>query len=401
MIIYRYYLIITKDEKEITMGGQQGSRGYLYQGIVSIFSACIENNWNKISVEYTTANDKVDIALLSDKDIVLKAMQVKSSINLFTKENIIAWLTELMDDIEANEYQLTLIGNCQESANTLIKSIEKYCTNTLDKESRNCLGNFDQKLVGRNVKVILLPFDEEQLTSIIRDSLNRYISCKGYTIDYTTLEEISYALLSLCMFLGTKGQVISKEDYEKRVTDWLLASANGNMQKGGNFSNLKVMVYHQLDDSLLDTGYSIPFTDLSSLLQYRNSVLNEGKNLIQQIDEIKLARFEQTDEIKPTNTEQLHKYFKGELPVINFDDLPKYKSSELSDKEKDATAASIKKYWDITISSDFFYVGNLTESSLLFSITGKIDYSGTEKEKHKDSLIHDLKWKILILGVCE
>ena len=397
MIIYRHYLTITKDEKEITMGGQQGSRGYLYQGIVSIFSACTENNWNKISVEYTTANDKVDIALLSDKDKVLKAMQVKSSINLFTKENIIAWLTELMDDIEANEYQLTLIGNCQESANILIKSIEKCCTNTLDKESRNCLGNFDQKLVGKNVKVILLPFDEEQLTSVIRDSLNRFISCKGYTIDYTTLEEISYALLSLCMFLGTKGQVISKEDYEKRVTDWLLASANGNMQRSGNFSNLKVMVYHQLDASLLDTGYSIPFKDLSSLLQYRNSVLNEGKNLIQQIDEIKLARFEQTDEIKPTNTEQLHKYFKGELPVINFDDLPKYKSSELSDKEKDATAASIKKYWDITISSDFFYVGNLTESSLLFSITSKIDYSGTEKEKLKNSLIHDLKWKILIL----
>lgn len=140
-------------------------------------------------------------------------------------------------------------------------------------------------------------------------------------------------------------------------------------KKSGNFSNLKVMVYHQLDDSLLDTGYSIPFTDLSSLLQYRNSVLNEGKNLIQQIDEIKLARFEQTDEIKPANTEQLHKYFKGELPVINFDDLPKYKSSELSDKEKDATATSIKKYWDITISSVFSYVGNLTESSLLFSIT--------------------------------
>lgn len=80
------------------MGGQQGSRGYLYQGIVSIFSACTENNWNKISVEYTTANDKVDIALLSDKDKVLTAMQVKSSINLFTKEKIIAWLTELIDD---------------------------------------------------------------------------------------------------------------------------------------------------------------------------------------------------------------------------------------------------------------------------------------------------------------
>lgn len=48
------------------MGGQQGSRGYLYQGIVSIFNACAESSWDTISVEYTTPNDKVDIALMSD-----------------------------------------------------------------------------------------------------------------------------------------------------------------------------------------------------------------------------------------------------------------------------------------------------------------------------------------------
>ncbi len=57
----------------------------MYQGIVSIFSACTENDWNHISIEYTTDNDKVDIALLSDTNNVLKAIQVKSAINLFTK----------------------------------------------------------------------------------------------------------------------------------------------------------------------------------------------------------------------------------------------------------------------------------------------------------------------------
>ena len=46
------------------MGGQQGSRGYLYQGIGSIFNACTETSWVKISVEYTTPHDKVDIALI-------------------------------------------------------------------------------------------------------------------------------------------------------------------------------------------------------------------------------------------------------------------------------------------------------------------------------------------------
>ena len=46
------------------MGGQQCSRGYLYQGIVSIFNACTETSWDQISVEYATPHDKVDIALI-------------------------------------------------------------------------------------------------------------------------------------------------------------------------------------------------------------------------------------------------------------------------------------------------------------------------------------------------
>ena len=103
------------------MSGQHGSRGYLYQGIASIFNACAENNWNKISVEYKTSKDKVDIALLSNTNKVLRAIQVKPSVNLFSKENIITWLTDIINDVESEEYQLILIGNCQEKANTLIK----------------------------------------------------------------------------------------------------------------------------------------------------------------------------------------------------------------------------------------------------------------------------------------
>lgn len=71
------------------MGGQQGSRGYLYQGIVSIFNACTETSWDQISVEYTTPHDKVDIALISNNGDILKAIQVKSSVNLFTKDNVL------------------------------------------------------------------------------------------------------------------------------------------------------------------------------------------------------------------------------------------------------------------------------------------------------------------------
>lgn len=239
------------------MGGQQGSRGYLYQGIVSILSSCNENNWNQISVEYTTTNDKVDIALLSDTDNVLKAVQVKSSINLFKKEDIVNWLTDIMNDVSAEEYQLILIGNCQEQANKLIKSIEKLSSNTLDEEAKRCLGTFGKKIDGKNVTVLLLPFDEDHLMGVIRDSLNRFIFCKGYSIDFASLEEICYALLSLHMFLGTKGKVIRKSDYEKRITDWIISSSNGSMKKNGNHSELKINIFSQSDESFSEDSISI------------------------------------------------------------------------------------------------------------------------------------------------
>ncbi|MCR5701833.1 MAG: hypothetical protein K6G76_06805 [Lachnospiraceae bacterium] len=62
------------------MGGQEGSRGYIYQGISAIFSSFIENDWSNISVEYKTKNDKVDIALLSDDESVMQHGQVNRHI---------------------------------------------------------------------------------------------------------------------------------------------------------------------------------------------------------------------------------------------------------------------------------------------------------------------------------
>jgi len=198
---------------------------------------------------------------MSDIGDILKAIQVKSSINFFTKDNIVTWLIDIMNDINAKEYQLILIGSCQESANKLIKSIDKFCNNTSsDSEATQSLGAFSQQLIGKSVKVLLLPFDEDQLMGVIRDSLNRFISLQGYTIGFTALEQICYALIALYMFLSTNGKAISKADYEKRITEWLVSSTNGGMKRNGNYSKLEIKVVQ--DDSLIDTGASILFPQL-------------------------------------------------------------------------------------------------------------------------------------------
>ena len=44
------------------MGGKEGGRGYLYQGIVAVLEALRRNDWDRIYIEFPTEGDKVDIA---------------------------------------------------------------------------------------------------------------------------------------------------------------------------------------------------------------------------------------------------------------------------------------------------------------------------------------------------
>ena len=70
------------------MGGKEACRGFLYQGFASVVKALTdESEWDKIYVEFPTTNDKVDIALESNNKII-KCIQVKSTVNNFSKSNI-------------------------------------------------------------------------------------------------------------------------------------------------------------------------------------------------------------------------------------------------------------------------------------------------------------------------
>lgn len=114
------------------MGGKEASRGFLYQGFASVLEALTDKNkWDKIYIEFPTSNDKVDIAL-GAANKVIKSIQVKSTINTFSKSDIMVWLRDLIADIDAPEYELCLIGQCEKSAITFKNSIEKFYNNTLD-----------------------------------------------------------------------------------------------------------------------------------------------------------------------------------------------------------------------------------------------------------------------------
>lgn len=154
------------------VGGKEASRGFLYQGFASVLEALTDKNkWDKIYIEFPTSNDKVDIAL-GAANKVIKSIQVKSTINTFSKSDIMVWLHDLIADIDTPEYELCLIGQCEKSAITFINSIEKFYNNTLDNTAVKSLDGFSTDLLrNKRINFIILPFEIEVLEKIVRATL--------------------------------------------------------------------------------------------------------------------------------------------------------------------------------------------------------------------------------------
>ena len=108
------------------MGGREASRGFLYQAFASVLEAMCQKNWDRIYIEFKSDDDKVDIAL-EENSKIFKSIQVKSTINTFSKNSLEKWLQDLInDDVGANEFELFLIGQCNNDALTFINSIDKH-----------------------------------------------------------------------------------------------------------------------------------------------------------------------------------------------------------------------------------------------------------------------------------
>ena len=102
------------------LGGKEASRGFLYQAFASVLEALCQKNWDKIYIELKSNDDKVDIAL-EENGRIIKSIQVKSTINTFSKSSIQTWLSDLIrDDVGSAKFELFLIGQCDDNAITFI-----------------------------------------------------------------------------------------------------------------------------------------------------------------------------------------------------------------------------------------------------------------------------------------
>lgn len=209
------------------MGGQAGIRGYVYQGIVAIIKALGKNGWNKISVEYNSPLDKVDIALLDD-DVIIEAIQVKSSINLFSRENIIKWIEDLLADVPASQYELILLGTPDENANIFINSVGQYYKGENTQKMKNSLNGYEAILDTNKIMIRSLPFDQDILLAQVRDMLNEYIDKKGFAVKQSVLARLAEMILGADLLLATAGQSISREHYDREFLIGLICLVGNN-----------------------------------------------------------------------------------------------------------------------------------------------------------------------------
>lgn len=186
------------------MGGKEGGRGYLYQGIVAVLEALRRNNWDRIYIEFPTEGDKVDIALKS-ADTITDAIQVKSTVNSFSKGDISKWLKDIITDYPCQRYCLVLIGNCAVSAVDFMNAITKFQTGKLDATGKKQLEKFETQLLKDiNVDFKVLPFDPDSLKSLVREALWKYAYDSGHSLEHPQVSLLVDAMVEEELLQSTK-----------------------------------------------------------------------------------------------------------------------------------------------------------------------------------------------------
>ena len=358
------------------MGGQAGIRGYVYQGIVAIIKALGKNGWNKISVEYNSPLDKVDIALLDD-DVIIEAIQVKSSINLFSRENIIKWIEDLLADVPASQYELILLGTPDENANIFINSVGQYYKGENTQKMKNSLNGYEAIVDTNKIMIRSLPFDQDILLAQVRDMLNEYIDKKGFAVKQSVLARLAEMILGADMLLATAGQSISREHYDKRIFDWLNLSCGQQLKNDNQFSSIEAVFYSK--GKFLNKIKPLGIIDLQGYIQLKQNNDRKAKTVIDEMIQIDVNAQDQPIII---NGEE---YINVKDPMLQ----SKTEAQEyvVDSKLKENIITYVNELFGICLDESFFDFGSLKKKKGLNGIDVLV---GTDKQKRKERLMWDL-----------
>ena len=368
------------------MGGKDASRGFLYQGFAAVLESLTQDGWDHIYVEFPTEGDKVDIALEYQRRII-KSIQVKSTINTFSKASIITWINDLVADVSSSEYQICLIGQCDKDAILFLNSIQKYQDNIIDDVSRDSLKSFDTKLLdGNKISTKILPFDLKSLLSIIRDNLNRYIFIKGYKISFEQAEIISEAVISLQMLLSTNGSSMEKDNFDEKIFQWIKLMGGPKLQKLTSSATHNLQFYNLGDKTFSEKIAPIQLKDYVTYKNHISKIVEKCSEYIKIISPIKLPAY--SDNVQKSTEVNLENIVRNNHL---FSAIGTPSIAEMSNKKKTEMTEEARNILGIEISPGFFNVGNLTKRENY--LEHSYELVGKQIEKDKYNLLWDLSYE--------
>lgn len=327
------------------MSGRDGTRGYLYQTVASVLNSLNENNWVSVEVEPDSDNDKIDVRWKYE-DHTKKVTQVKSSINSITKANIIKWMDEIIKDAsDAKEVLLLIIGNCSDSTHSFIKRLNE---NNLNQSERAEIPSLDS--YPGIVNIQQENFNYEGIEAKIITALNKFLTRKGEKLDYFQLETLIGAIVYRFWVFSTKGQCLTKTQFEQMILEWISYMYPGVL-KNDYIHNLSFKVAELDYNNMLKINDIIErFTRIDKSIYAKNKVHNAWAFLYDVMDFSEMFVDGIHKELFELFCEKLGEY----ASILGYAAIPDYRQQDTTNSCKinvfgNEIPLSINKFSDVTM----------------------------------------------------
>ena len=364
------------------MGGRESIKGYLYQTWISILQS-LNQDWTSIIIEPETENDKIDI-IWTYENSTINVCQVKSSINNFTKNNILEWVAGLYEDNpKADKFIVLLIGN----SNATVKS---FFNNIASKQKSEFLKFEELYSIKEKIQVKFEPENLETLEAAVIAGIDQFLHSHNIEANYLVKKLIAGGMVNQVLNFSTEGTETSREDFEELILRWLDFNYSKQLKKETNLS-LNFYLTNKVDftKSMHRISASENFPD-----EHFSDELEEIKNIIEEIlsFEVRKNQNEEDDD----DNDLLKGIIDFKIPNLNPRMGLSYDNADLilTEYEKDKIIENAK-YFNINIPEAIFNFGELKETKTFNVAFGpKWTLDGTEQEKGKKELFDKLDQKL-------
>jgi len=361
------------------MNGQYGIKGYLYQSMIAVLNS-LGKKWDHIIVEPNTEFDKVDIIWSSDE--VLEVCQVKSSINNFSKNEILGWLENLRRDIKnANSYSILMIGNSSATTKTFFNSIG------LQGPENFPLGLQTLFEIKNKINVVFEPDNINTLENALIAELDKFFHTLEISADYPSKKLIVGGMVNQITKISAQGKKMERQEFEQHLLEWITYNYSYQITRKSSALKLSFYLENILDKTFETNKLSLP--KINQLQLYKIKI-GHLKKLFKEISDYNF---------ESKSYEKLDRFGFNRIGSHLNDELNGYENQQVIESEWNINYVS--NLCQLIIGKkperEFFNFGNLKESkskaiNILYS--SKKTHNGTDLEMEKKKLYDKFYWEL-------